>query len=163
MNKKTSKNKNSKMKEARNVAAPKERKGTIGTHKKPHLREDQIAEALVNSGGFVSRAASMLNVTSSAISKRIISSEYLQQVRREAEDEYLDIAEINLIERIREKDLGAICFYLKCKGKHRGYIEKQQTELSGPNNSEVKFAIEFVNPSDKRDNGDRENRENTDT
>lgn len=155
MNKKTSKK--SKAKGGRNVAAPKERNLKNLNHKKPRLRDDQIAKALVDTGGFISDTADLLGVTVGAISQRVKSSEMLQQLRIDIEDTYLDIAESKLIKKIREEDTASIFFYLKCKGKKRGYVEKQQTELSGPNNSEVKFAIEFVNPSDKRDNGDREN------
>lgn len=46
---------------------------------------------------------------------------------------YLDLAENKLLQKINDGDLGAICFYLKCQGKHRGYIERQQidTTISG--------------------------------
>ena len=32
-------------------------------------------------------------------------------------------------------DTGAVCFYLKCKAKHRGYIERQ--ELTGPGGKDL--------------------------
>jgi len=38
----------------------------------------------------------------------------------------LDMAENSLLEQIREKNTAATIYYLKCKGKKRGYIEKQE-------------------------------------
>lgn len=41
----------------------------------------------------------------------------------------LDFAESQLHEQIRNSDTAATIFYLKCKGKKRGYIER--TEIAG--------------------------------
>ena len=49
----------------------------------------------------------------------------------EAREGLLDIAERSLADKIATGNLGAIIFYLKCQGKNRGYVEKQETELSG--------------------------------
>lgn len=43
----------------------------------------------------------------------------------------LDFAESQLHKRIKADDTTATIFYLKTKGKKRGYIERQETELSG--------------------------------
>lgn len=95
------------------------------------LTEKQIENALRATGGFVSQTAKMLNVTHVAIYKRLERSTYLTQVREEIQDSQLDIAETRLIEKIDSGDLGAICFYLKCKGKGRGYVEKQTIVING--------------------------------
>lgn len=84
----------------------------------------QIEEALRANGGFVSKTAIALNVTQSNIYDRIKKSKELQKVKLEIDESFLDLAENQLIKKIKMKDLGAICFYLKCKGKGRGYVEK---------------------------------------
>jgi len=42
----------------------------------------------------------------------------------------IDMAESSLLSKIKEKDLGATIFYLKTKGRNRGYIEKQYNETT---------------------------------
>lgn len=91
----------------------------------------QIEAALTATGGFVSQTAKKLGVKPNAIYERLRKSPYLKQVKAEIEESFLDLAESKLIKKMNDEDLGAICFYLKCKGKSRGYIEKQQMELSG--------------------------------
>ena len=50
----------------------------------------------------------------------------------------LDLAESKLMENINNNENIAIIFYLKTKGKQRGYIEKQEVEVVRPI-SEVLF------------------------
>ena len=90
------------------------------------LTVKQIETALTNNGGFVSQAAKKLNVSYQAIYKRIKNNKRLQEIKLTVEESNLDLAESKLLTQIRKGNLGAICFYLKCKGKKRGYIETQQ-------------------------------------
>lgn len=43
----------------------------------------------------------------------------------------LDFAESQLHKQIQRGEVSSTIFYLKTKGKHRGYVEKQQTEYNG--------------------------------
>jgi hypothetical protein len=47
----------------------------------------------------------------------------------------IDLAESKLIENIKDNDNTAIIFYLKTKGKHRGYVERN--ELTGANGKDL--------------------------
>ena len=87
---------------------------------------DQIIEALEACGGFITHAAKQLGMHHSSLLQRIQRNKRLTQKRQEIEERYLDIAESKLISKVQEKDLGAICFFLKCKGKQRGYVERQE-------------------------------------
>ena len=51
---------------------------------------------------------------------------------KDVEEGLLDFAESQLHELIKAKNPIAIFFYLKCKGKKRGFTEKQEVELSKP-------------------------------
>ena len=61
----------------------------------------------------------------------------------------LDFAESKLDENINAGKEASIFFFLKCRGKHRGYIERQ--EISGPDGvpiSDVRITVTHVKPSD---------------
>jgi len=55
-------------------------------------------------------------------------SEYAQQVR-EIEGVTLDFAESKLHEQIFNGNVASIIFFLKTKGKSRGYVERQEFEV----------------------------------
>lgn len=48
-----------------------------------------------------------------------------------AEESLIDLAETQLFRNIREGKETSLIFFLKCKAKKRGYIEKQEFEHSG--------------------------------
>ena len=105
----------------------------------------QIEDGLRASGGFISQAAKKLGVTQQAISDRIRKSEQLQQARKEIDESYLDLAESKLVNKINKEDLGAICFYLKCKGKDRGYVERQEINVNAKHSLDKKTDDEIDN------------------
>lgn len=49
----------------------------------------------------------------------------------------IDQVENSLMKKIREGDTASIIFFLKCRAKSRGYIERQ--ELSGPNGGPIQL------------------------
>jgi hypothetical protein len=48
------------------------------------------------------------------------------------QESVIDFAESHLYKLIKEGNPAANIFYLKTKGKSRGYIERQEVEVSGP-------------------------------
>ena len=113
------------------------------TKGKPALKVAQIEKALIKCNGLITVAAKMLGVTHSAISHRIKKSERLQKVQEDIVEKMIDAAENTLHDKMHnEKNLTASIFYLKTKGKHRGYVEKHQNEISG--NIEAPLRIERV-------------------
>jgi predicted transcriptional regulator len=94
--------------------------------RRPNMSMAEVAEALIKSGGFQSRAAEMLGTTTSAVHMRIARSPELQNLVREIKDKYVDIAEIQLLKNIKSGDTTSIIFYLKCQAKERGYVDRQE-------------------------------------
>lgn len=107
---------------------------------------EQIISVLEKNGGYIVRSAKALGISHSSLSLRIKKSKRLQDALYVIKESQLDLAESKLITKIREKDLGAICFYLKTQGKKRGYIEKAEFELSSDPNKPLVWQVEVVKP-----------------
>lgn len=106
---------------------------------------DQIIEAVKQSAGFITTASQMLGITYQGLWKRINKSKKLMAIIDEIQETRLDLSESKLMEAIEHGEAWAICFHLKCKGKKRGYIERQ--EITG---KDGKFLIPDQNAMDER-------------
>jgi hypothetical protein len=94
----------------------------------PGVSESQIAEALRASGGFYAAAGAMLGISGSGVGYRVRRSEHLKQVVKDTKENMLDIAESELLKKIKSGNMTALCFFLKCRGKERGYIERSEVD-----------------------------------
>ena len=100
------------------------------------FKVDQVEQALRNAGGIYTIAASILaKATGKTCSPNTIKNyaeEYprIKDALEEIEDENLDLAVAGLLALVRDKDLGAIIYYLKCKGKKRGWNEKIEIDAT---------------------------------
>ena len=92
----------------------------------PKYTVRQVAAALRASAGLRSQAAKKLGCVPSTITNYISRHKVLGKVEAEAREATLDLAEDRLIQNIREGKEASIFFYLKCKGKGRGYVEKDR-------------------------------------
>lgn len=98
---------------------------------KPAQNEEQLShasviQALKSSGGIYSAAALMLGVTRQTVSNYVKRHPHIYQASLEATEDVLDLAETKLIQKIKEGHMTALIFYLKTKGKERGYIETRE-------------------------------------
>lgn len=83
-----------------------------------------MIEALKKSAGLISHAAAALGCERSTVHRRIKSSKAVADALTEIEDINLDRAEAKLAQAINNGNLTAVIFYLKTKGKARGYSER---------------------------------------
>lgn len=90
---------------------------------------DEVEKALQATGGFLSLAAQRLGCNYKTVARRIAASPRLQEALREISDKKLDMAEAALTKAINAGESWAVCFFLKCKGKQRGYVER--SEITG--------------------------------
>ena len=90
------------------------------------VKMKDIVEALRKYHGIIAPTAQALGVTYHAIYNRVKRSKVLQDEIEIATETMLDFAENKLMKKIEDGDNTAIIFFLKCKGKKRGYIEKQE-------------------------------------
>lgn len=99
----------------------------------------QAEEALLKNYGNVSAAARALGVDHSTLWHRIKRAERLQDARRDAEEQTLDLAENALVGAVKKGEAWAVCFLLKTKGRKRGYVERR--ELSGADGNPFEVSI----------------------
>ena len=97
----------------------------------PKFTVEQVAEALRETAGIRSAAARKLGCSPSTITNYVERHPDLSKVESDIVESNLDKAETQLLKAIASGNLTAIIFYLKCKGKHRGYIERTQIEGKG--------------------------------
>lgn len=95
------------------------------TKQKHAITDKQIEEAIRKNGGFLTSAAKAVGLSYRQMLRRTAKTARLREVRDEVCETHLDIAESALIKAVEAGEAWAVCFYLKCKGKGRGYIERE--------------------------------------
>ena len=68
----------------------------------------------------------------------------MRQAIEEGRNQLLDLAEKRLFDLVNEGHPSAIIFTLKTLGKHRGYIERQEHEISGPAGGAIRIIFEVI-------------------
>ena len=106
----------------------------------------QIKEAIEKAGGFISVACKSLGCTRMTVYNYMEKYPELKEVVSDIREHYLDIAEATLIQKIKKGNTPELLFYLKTQGKNRGYVEKQQIDLSSNDQQINKIEIEIVKP-----------------
>jgi hypothetical protein len=107
----------------------------------------QIIAALATTKGMVYLAAKNLGCHPDTIFKRARRSPAVQTAIDAARGEVVDTAELALYDAILRKEGWAIAFALRTIGRHRGYVEKTEHELSGELGVRV-IAIGGINPDE---------------
>jgi predicted transcriptional regulator len=91
----------------------------------------QVIAALKRRHGVQTLAAKDLDCTRQTVSNYIKRHPTVRAAWEESRDEFIDLAESKLMEKVSAGEWPAIAFTLKTIGHTRGYVEKRQTELSG--------------------------------
>jgi len=99
--------------------------------KRIKVTDEEFAVMLEKAGGFKSRLAKQLGITVGAVCHRIQRSAYLKEACKTIEETVLDLAEAGLIKAAQNGEPWAITFILKCKGRKRGWIERQDLAFGG--------------------------------
>ena len=118
-------------------------------NKSEQLKKEQILGALEKSLGIVSTACDSIGISRTTYYKYYNEDEEFKQSVDSIGDIALDCAESQLFELIKEKNVTSIIFYLKTKGKKRGYIEKQEIDPNSNNITGIKLISDYETTKDK--------------
>lgn len=105
------------------------------------ISTERMIEALKRSHGNMKLAAEMLGCSRETIRKRSAKVQRVMDVINEEREAIIDVAESALYTKILEGDMRAIEFTLRTIGKHRGYVERQEREISGRDGGEIVLRI----------------------
>lgn len=102
---------------------------------------EQIIGALEECKGMIAPAARRLGCDRNTIKRYLKEYGEIAQAIADQREAVTDEAELALYDSIKAREAWAVCFYLKCQGKTRGYVER--AEVSGPGGGPVKIKLEY--------------------
>lgn len=101
----------------------------------------QVGAALIASRGLRADAAKHLGCNRRTVQRMIDRHAELREVAAEVDEAQKDMAESKLFDSIEAREPWAIQFYLRCKAKDRGYVERN--ELTGKDGKPLKAPPDY--------------------
>ena len=95
-----------------------------------HIKKESILKALESSLGVVTVACKSADVPRSTYYKWLNEDEEFAKAVKDIENIALDFGESQLHKQIGDGNTSATIFFLKTKGKRRGYIERSELDLT---------------------------------
>jgi len=117
--------------------------------KKQQHKKESIINALEQTLGVVTSACKIVGINRSTFYRWLEDDAEFKRDVNDISNIALDFAESKLHEQIRDNNTTATIFYLKTKGKKRGYIERQ--EITGADGMPTNFQIEIIDKTEDTD------------
>jgi hypothetical protein len=95
------------------------------------IQKRAMIEALEKSLGIVTTACKSVGIARSTHYEWYAKDKEYRKAVKSIEDIALDFAESQLHKQIQKGNPLSTIFYLKCRGKKRGYIEQQDIKVTG--------------------------------
>jgi predicted DNA-binding transcriptional regulator AlpA len=92
-------------------------------------KKRRLLSALEQTGGLVATACQAVGISRAHFYNYLNDDKEFREKVKEVDEREIDFTESQLKANIREGKEASIFFHLKCKGKHRGYVEKTQMEI----------------------------------
>ena len=108
--------------------------------KSRHIKKETILKALENSLGVVTVACKQADIPRSTYYKWLKEDQEFSKAVKEIENIALDFAESQLHTQMKDGSTSATIFYLKTKGKKRGYVERSELDVTS-NNERIKINV----------------------
>ena len=115
--------------------------------KKEHnLKKETLLQALESSLGIVSTACNRSGISRSSFYKWYKEDKEFRKKVDEIDNLKLDFVESKLFKNIENEKEKSIIFYLQHKGHKRGYIQRQNINLTSNEEDIKKIEIEIIEP-----------------
>jgi hypothetical protein len=98
--------------------------------KSRHIKKEAMLQALENSLGVVTVACKQTETPRSTYYKWLKEDEEFAKAVKEIENIALDFGESQLHSQMKDGNTSATIFFLKTKGKKRGYVERSELDLT---------------------------------
>jgi hypothetical protein len=112
------------------------------------LKSKPVEDALRKHHGNMAAVGRKFGVTREAVRQYVENRPALKEVCLECRETMKDEAESALLKAIRKCQGWAVCFYLKCQAKDRGYVEKEadkpKDDGKGPGGLSIDEAIDYA-------------------
>ena len=116
---------------------------------KTEQHKKAMIDALEKSLGVVTTACKTVGIGRTTFYQWLKDDEEFAREVDDIQNITLDFAESQLHKQIGEGNTSATIFYLKTKGKKRGYIERQ--EITGADGMPTNFQIEIIDKTEDTD------------
>ena len=112
--------------------------------KERNLKKETLLEALENGLGIVSTACNRTGISRSSFYKWYHEDEEFRKKVDDIDNVKLDYVETKLFKNIENEKEKSIIFYLQHKGHKRGYIQRQNINLTSNEEDIKKIEIEII-------------------
>ncbi len=100
---------------------------------------EEVIKAIEEAKGILADAARKLGCTRRTVHNYVNRYPTVKAVYKDETEKSVDYAEGKLMDLIKAKNVSAIIFFLKTKGKHRGYVERQEIAHEGEMTQKIKI------------------------
>lgn len=101
----------------------------------------QMIDAIQEAEGNLSAAARIVGCARSTVHRYVNEYATVAAAYEEANETAIDIAENELMKQVKKGSIPAIIFFLKTKGKSRGYVERQ--EVTGADGGALNVVVRW--------------------
>lgn len=127
-----------------------------GSTSRKKLTVGQVAAAIIENEGYMMKTAAALRVSHKTLWQYVKDHPTLRDLINDVTELTLDFAEAKLKELMAARNLQAIMFHLKCKGRHRGWVENV---VEPPKERKpIMFTMEEVAPLTEENGNGNDNR-----